>query len=183
MVSLFSANVQRLFGPAVVLLVLVGCGATDSGPQSLESVTNSLGMRFMIVPAGTFRMGSNSGSANERPVHEVTLSQSFGLGVTEVTEQQYTAVMGKNPNFNSPANAINSLSWNQANEFCQRLSMLPEEKAAGRVYRLPTEAEWEYAARSGTTEDFWTGGGTTPSTAIGGTYDTNTCNANIYIFG
>jgi len=145
-----SVLAQKHIGFVTLVLFVAGCGSTDSGPQSLEAVTNSIGMPFLIVPAGKFRMGSNSGGANERPMHEVTLSQPFGLGVTEVTEEQYTTVMGKNPRFSSPGNAINSLSWNEANEFCQRLSMLPEEKAAGRVYRLPTEAEWEYACRAGT---------------------------------
>ncbi|MCP4941689.1 MAG: formylglycine-generating enzyme family protein [Planctomycetaceae bacterium] len=145
-----TAFAQKYIGLTIVLLFVGGCGSTDSGPKTLETVTNSIGMPFLVVPPGKFRMGSNSGSANERPIHEVTISQPFGLGVTEVTQQQYTTVMGKNPNFTSPANAINSLSWNQANEFCQRLSMLPEEKAAGRIYRLPTEAEWEYACRAGT---------------------------------
>ncbi len=98
-------------------------------------------MPFLVFPPGKFRMGANSGSANESPIHEVTISQRFGLVVTEVTQQQSTTVMGKNTNFTSPAHAINSLSWNQANEFCQRLSMLPEEKAEGRIYRLPTDAE------------------------------------------
>ena len=134
----------------LMFLLLAGCGSADKNPIVLEGVTNSIGMSFLVVPPGKFRMGSNRGGENERPIHEVTISRAYGLGVTEVTEQQYTTVMGKSPGLEKPANAINSLSWNQANEFCQRLSELPEEKAAGRVYRLPTEAEWEYACRAGT---------------------------------
>ena len=133
-----------------LFLVTPGCSSTDSDTHSLESVTNSIGMEFLMVPAGKFRMGANAGSANEMPIHEVTLSKPFGLGIAEVTEQQYTTVMGESPRFSNPTNAINSLSWNQANEFCLRLSDLPAEKAAGRIYRLPTEAEWEYACRAGT---------------------------------
>lgn len=133
-----------------LILFTTGCSSTDSATQALDSVTNSIGMEFLVVPPGKFRMGSNSGGKNELPIHEVELSAAFGLGVTEVTEQQYTTVMGKSPKFSNPDNAINSLSWNQATEFCQRLSDLPDEKAAGRVYRLPTEAEWEYACRAGT---------------------------------
>lgn len=142
--------VHRCLALSTLVLFVAGCGSTDSGSQPLEAVTNSIGMPLLVIPAGKFRMGSNRGGENERPIHEVTISQPYGLGVTEVTEAQYTTVMGKDPSLTNPANAINSLSWNQANEFCQRLSMLPEEKSAGRVYRLPTEAEWEYACRAGT---------------------------------
>ncbi|HBV64996.1 MAG TPA: hypothetical protein DEF45_18470, partial [Rhodopirellula sp.] len=85
-----NANPHKPIGMVTLMLLLAGCGSTDSSPQSLEPVTNSIGMPFLIVPPGTFRMGSNSGSANERPVHEVTISKPFALGVTEVTEQQYT---------------------------------------------------------------------------------------------
>ena len=103
MAYLFPANARKQASLVTLMVLLAGCGSTDSRPQALESFTNSIGMRFLIVPSGTFSMGSNSGSANERPVHEVTLSQPFGLGVTEVTEEQYTTVMGKNPKFASPA--------------------------------------------------------------------------------
>ena len=116
----------------LMFLLLAGCGSADKNPIVLEGVTNSIGMSFLVVPPGKFRMGSNRGGENERPIHEVTISRAYGLGVTEVTEQQYTTVMGKSPGLEKPANAINSLSWNQANEFCQRLSELPEEKAAGQ---------------------------------------------------
>lgn len=141
---------RKQFVLCVFALLLTGCGSGEPASKSLDSVTNSIGMRFLIVPPGEFRMGSTSGSQNERPVHQVSLTQAYGLGATEVTEEQYTTVMGKSSSLSNPANAINSLTWSQANEFCQRLSDLPEEKAAGRIYRLPTEAEWEYACRAGT---------------------------------
>ena len=136
------------------MLTLVGCGGSDSGPKSLESVTNSIGMEMLIVPGGKFQMGSRRGDVRELPVHEVTISKPYGLGRTEVTEEQYQAVMGKQPKLSKPDCAVDSLTWAQASEFCKRLSNLPAEKAAGRSYRLPTEAEWEYACRAGTTTTY-----------------------------
>ena len=139
---------------ATLISLLGGCSSSETVPQNLETVTNSIGMSFLMVPSGKFQMGSTGGDAREMPVHEVTISKDYGLGTMEVTEQQYETVMGKTPNLSKPDNAINSLSWSQAHEFCQRLSELPEEKAAGRKYRLPTEAEWEYACRAGTTSAY-----------------------------
>jgi formylglycine-generating enzyme required for sulfatase activity len=89
--------------------------------------------------------------------HEVTISKNYYLGVTEVTQGQYEKVMGKNPSWfqgnkiqgDNSNHPVELVSWEDAIEFCKKLSDLPEEKAAGRVYRLPTEAEWEYACRAG----------------------------------
>jgi formylglycine-generating enzyme required for sulfatase activity len=82
----------------------------------------------------------------------VTLTKPFELGVYEVTQEQYEKVKGTNPSSSKgPQNPVEKVSWEDAVEFCRKLSELPEEKAAGRVYRLPTEAEWEYACRAGTT--------------------------------
>jgi hypothetical protein len=87
--------------------------------------------------------------------HKVTLTKPFYLGVYEVTQQQYEKVMGKNPTrFKGAKNPVDSMTWTEAVEFCRRLSVLPEEKAAGHVYRLPTEAEWEYSCRAGTTTKY-----------------------------
>jgi formylglycine-generating enzyme required for sulfatase activity len=123
------------------------------GAASLPSVVNSIGQRLVTIPAGRFMMGSEQGDDDERPVHEVTLSKPFGMSTTEVTQGQWKALMGTEPwkgkdyvteGGNYPATYI---SWDEAVEFCRRLSAMPEERAAGRVYRLPTEAEWEYACR------------------------------------
>ena len=82
----------------------------------------------------------------------MTLTRPFYMGVYEVTQHQYERVMRKNPShFKGPQNPVENISWDDAVTFCLTLSALPEEKAAGRVYRLPTEAEWEYACRAGTT--------------------------------
>jgi formylglycine-generating enzyme required for sulfatase activity len=89
------------------------------------------------------------------PVHEVTITRPFKLGVYEVTQEQYQKVMGANPSsFKGPNNPAENMNSETAIEFCRRLSELPEEKAAGHTYRLPTEAEWEYACRAGTTTKY-----------------------------
>ena len=110
-------------------------------------------MKLALIPAGKFMMGSPSGEANrsgEEPQHEVTISKPFYMGVTEVTQAQYEAVMGTNPsNFKGATNPVETVSWNDAAEFCKKLS-----EKTGKTLRLPTEAEWEYACRAGTKTAF-----------------------------
>ncbi|MEY4568040.1 MAG: hypothetical protein RLY14_3010, partial [Planctomycetota bacterium] len=111
-----------------------------------EGITNTVGMELKLIQPGTFVMGEGDLS------HSVTLSKPFYLGVHEVTQRQYEIIMGSNPsNFKGSRNPVDQVSWDDAVEFCRKLSNLPEEKAAGRVYRLPTEAEWEYSSRAGAT--------------------------------
>jgi formylglycine-generating enzyme required for sulfatase activity len=118
-----------------------------------DPVVNSIGMRFVPIPAGTFTMGE--GEEAHLEAHQVTLAQAFHLGVYEVTQAQYERVMGTNPSdFKGGQNPVEMVSWDDAVEFCRKLSELPEEKAAGYIYRLPTEAEWEYACRAGTTTKY-----------------------------
>lgn len=112
--------------------------------------TNSVGMQFMKIPAGSFLMGANPklGVAleEESPMHEVILSKSFYMGKYEVTQAQWQAVMGENPSFYQGADRpVEYVSWNDVNLFCAKLN----ELEGHRRYRLPTEAEWEYAARAG----------------------------------
>ena len=113
------------------------------------TVTNSIGMTFVLIPPGEFRMGSDDKDANqdERPVHTVRLTQAFYLGKYEVTQGQWQAVMGKNPSrFTGDTNRpVEQVSWDDVQEFIRRLNA----REGGAQYRLPTEAEWEYAARAG----------------------------------
>jgi formylglycine-generating enzyme required for sulfatase activity len=102
-------------------------------------------MRFVPISTGTFTMGEG------KTAHQVTLTQAFHLGQHEVTQEQYESVMGTNPSKSKgPQNPVENVSWADAVEFCRKLSAMPAEKKAGYVYRLPTEAEWEYACRAGT---------------------------------
>ena len=120
-----------------------------------EGVTkNSIGMAFKLLQGGTFTMGSASHTrlSHEHPHHQVTLTQPFELGVYAVTQEQYKRLMGRTPShFKGPQNPVEQVDWDDAVEFCRKLSALPDEKSASYVYRLPTEAEWEYACRAGTT--------------------------------
>ena len=145
---------MNLFKCAVVCVaVFATCGCEQgqpTAPAPLPESATSIGMEFKLIPAGTFTMGDASGWDNETP-HEVTLTKPFKMGVHEVTQAQYEQVMGVNPSkFKGADNPVETVSWYDAIAFCRRLSALPTEKAAGNVYRLPTEAEWEYACRAGT---------------------------------
>jgi formylglycine-generating enzyme required for sulfatase activity len=118
----------------------------DKLTQSAPVLVNSIGMKLRFVPAGRFQMGVGEESVT------VTLTKPFFIGVYEVTQEEYERVMGTNPSYYKGAsNPVEKISWIDATEFCRRLSASPEEKRAGRSYRLPTEAEWEYACRAGTT--------------------------------
>jgi len=124
---------------------------------SITIVSGDLGVRldslqFELIPAGSFEMGSIR-AAEERPVHSVTITQPFYMQKTEVTQAQWRFVMGENPSrFSSCGDTcpIEAVNWDDIQEFIARLN----QAAPGMNYRLPTEAEWEYAARAGTTGDY-----------------------------
>ena len=130
-------------------------GSDEPSAKAGVSIVNSIGMRFVPIQAGTFTMGVLKYEGEDQKAHQVTLTQAFELGVYEVTQEQYEKVMGTNPsNFKGPQNPVEKVSWDDAVEFCRKLSELPAEKKAGYVYRLPTEAEREYACRAGTTTTY-----------------------------
>jgi eukaryotic-like serine/threonine-protein kinase len=105
---------------------------------------------FVLIPAGEFLMGEDKND-DEKPVHKVTISRSFEMGKYEVTQAKWEAVMGNNPsNFKGEALPVEQVSWSDAQEFIKKLNA----KNDGYTYRLPTEAEWEYACRAGTTGDY-----------------------------
>jgi formylglycine-generating enzyme required for sulfatase activity len=135
-------------------------------------IENSIGMKLVLIPAGKFKMGVPDGEAeaqaDEKPQHEVEVGRDFYLSKFEVTQEQYWKVMGYNPSWFSATGEgrakvkgmdtkdfpVENVSWKEAKEFCRKLSELPGEKAKGRKYDLPTEAEWEYACRARTQTPF-----------------------------
>ena len=150
----------------ILALILFGLSTgIGFGQEVTVELTNSIGMKLLLIPKGSFMMGSSETEKerdSDEVQHEVMLSKDFYLGVTEVTQAQYQKVMSENPSeiqdgktkgdrSNHP---VEQISWEEAVKFCQRMSDLPDEKKAGRVYRLPTEAEWEYACRAGSKATF-----------------------------
>jgi len=136
----------------VFALLLVACGKSHSpaSPKVPNIDIATLGLTFARIPAGSFDMGSDSSkSFDQNPVHRVTISRSFELQTTEVTQAQWTAVMGSNPShFQGESLPVDQVSWNDVQEFIGKLNAIDP----GKNYRLPTEAAWEYACRAGTTE-------------------------------
>ena len=110
--------------------------------------TNGIGMEFVLIQPGEFQMGADNITPREKPVHQVTISRAFYLGKYEVTQAQWRRVMGNNPSrfSNCYLCPVERVSWEDVQTFIDRLNA-HEERAS---YRLPTEAEWEYAARAGT---------------------------------
>ncbi len=125
-----------------------------------RTFTNSHGMEFVLIPAGSFIMGSPSNEAgrdNHERQHQVTLTKEFYIQTTELTQWQWKAVMGGNPSWFSDCGddcPVEKVSWDDVQEFIRRLN----QKEGIDKYRLPTEAEWEYAARAGSTTAFANGG-------------------------
>jgi len=114
-------------------------------------------MDFVLIPAGEFDMGSPDSEEDrgddEGPVHRVKMSKPFYMGKFPVTQEQYLAIIGKNPSHFSGKNLpVEEVSWDDSVEFCEKLS-----RKDGKTYRLPTEGEWEYACRAGTRTPFHTG--------------------------
>ncbi len=165
------------------LFVLLASAATHE-----PEVVNSIGMHFVPLKAGEFLRGSADEDAeaddDERPQRHVRITRPFALGRYEVSQREYQTVMGENPSWfsatgggrSSPFSSVDAaayddrpvemVSWEEAVDFCRRLSALPAERAAGRKYRLPTEAEWEYAARAGGSARYGNTDALSPSDAV-----------------
>jgi len=135
-----------------------------SGPfaDPFGAVTNSIGMKLVPLPVGEFLMGSPEdcplGDSEEEFQHRVRITRPFLMSMHQVTQAEYERITGENPSrFKGSDLPVEHLRWQDAMRFCEKLSLWPAEQAAGRRYRLPTEAEWEYACRAGTTTPFNTG--------------------------
>ena len=158
---------QALGSQSVRLVATNALGASSLTRASLIVVgVPNPALNMVPVPAGSFSMGS-SASANQQPVHNVTISRSFWMGRFEVTQSEYQSIMGNNPAYyqgvnwpNSGSRPVEKVTWQNAVDYCHILTTL--ESSSGRVpagyqYRLPTEAEWEYCCRAGTTTPWSTG--------------------------
>jgi formylglycine-generating enzyme required for sulfatase activity len=155
-------KISKILG-AVVGVIVVGLGISffqGRGPSKM--ITNSIGMEFALIPAGEFMMGCSDGdsdcSNDEKPQHKVSISKSFYMGKYEVTQGQWKRVMGNNPSYfqNCGENCpVEQVSWNDVQDFIKKLC--ESEKMNPCKYRLPTEAEWEYAARAGARTELYNG--------------------------
>ena len=168
-------------------LLMVGCGeeakkeavqeeAPKEAPFAIKPGENftvpDLNLTMIWVEPGTFMMGSpvsEAGRIQNEIQHQVTLTKGFYLGKYEVTQAQWSRVMGNTPSFFKGADKpVEQVSWNDAVEFCKKLTEM--EKEAGRIpqgmsYKLPTEAQWEYACRAGTSTMYWWGDSISSSNA------------------
>ncbi len=162
----------------LISILIIGVFFCSPALRAAEPITNSLGMKLMRIEPGTFTMGQDGPPLedylrqkrfgemhkdfdridfDEKPAHQVTITQPFQIGVTEVTVAQYRQFdpeFKKNDPKSKPADddAVTGVTWDKAVAFCEWLT-----KKEGKTYRLPTEAEWEYACRAGTTTLFHTG--------------------------
>jgi formylglycine-generating enzyme required for sulfatase activity len=153
--------VSGLFALALLALLATLPGRADNtDPEPPGTIKNSIGMQFAYIPRGKFMMGADKDEQgrtdDELPRHEVEITKSFNMGIHEVTQKQFKEVMGRNPSHYTGNDdfPVESVTWSDAVDFCKKLSELATEKKAGRKYRLPTEAEWEYACRATTTTPY-----------------------------
>ncbi|NEQ35207.1 MAG: SUMF1/EgtB/PvdO family nonheme iron enzyme [Okeania sp. SIO3I5] len=141
-----------------------------SARQKIEDLGNGIKLEIVYIPGGSFIMGSPDNEEgreeNESPQHEVTL-QPFYMSKYPITQEQYQVLMGQNPShFQGENRPVESVSWYDAIEFCKKLS-----RKTGKIYRLPSESQWEYACRAGTTTPFYFGETITSSELVN--YDGN----------
>jgi formylglycine-generating enzyme required for sulfatase activity len=157
----FLCNLKRGLGVSTHDLAMVHYVRFD--PRQLVdpsgTIINSIGMKLVPISAGEFMMGGREGeegySAEEERLHRIRITRPFLIGMFQVTQCEYATVTGKNPSrFHGKTRPVERVSWQEATEFCRKLSERPAEKSAGRSYRLPSEAEWEYACRAGTSTSF-----------------------------
>ena len=128
----------------LLAFALVAAVAWLPGQKAARSVAPTI--EVARIPAGTFVMGSDV-ETDEVPAHRVTITHPFSIGKYEITQAQWRAVMGRNPSrFSGDSLPVERVTWDEADAFCRRLSAM-----TGKAYRLPTEAEWEYACRAGAT--------------------------------
>jgi formylglycine-generating enzyme required for sulfatase activity len=130
--------------------VPVAASAPVAGAGKVIDLGNGVKLEMVLIPAGRFTMGSDKGDSGENPVHEVWITKPFYFGKYEVTQEQWQAVMANNPSkFKGAKRPVETVSWDECREFIRKLNGLGQG-----TFRLPTEAEWEYACRAGSTTVF-----------------------------
>lgn len=138
------AGIQLIVGLVVIIVLLVIFGGSGKRINLAQGVS----LDMVKIEAGSFTMGDAGGDRSETP-HRVTITKDYYLGKTEVTQAQWRAVMGNNPSeFKGDNLPVDSVSWDDAIEFCDKLNRMGKAPK-GYKFTLPTEAQWEYAARGG----------------------------------
>jgi formylglycine-generating enzyme required for sulfatase activity len=146
---------KYIFLFAAPLIAAAGCA--ERQVETPHVITNSIGMKLVLIPAGEFLMGSPEGENGRHyfagPQHRVKITKEFYMGTTEVTQAQWKVIMGYNPSdFIGDDLPVESVSWDECQTFLKILSA-----KEGKKYRLPTEAEWEYACRAGSPTKYYFG--------------------------
>ena len=150
----------------IIISVLIVITSMAFGQINFTESINGVSFEMIAVNGGTFQMGSDKGNDNEKPIHSITLID-FTIGKTEVTQAIWQAVMGNNPsNFKGDDLPVENVSWNDIQRFITALN-----QKTGKTYRLPTEAEWEYAARGGIQNNGYEYAGSNTLADVGWYYD------------
>lgn len=154
---LFTANPALSYVPDDLDFVPMGADAVGGAPSGRTYTVPSINYKMVYISPGTFMMGSPSSEPKrdkDEKQHRVTLTKGFYMGATEITQGQWRKIMGNNPSyFKGDNRPVEKVSWNDCREFIRKLN----RQEGGNKYRLPTEAEWEYTCRAGTTIPFSTG--------------------------
>jgi formylglycine-generating enzyme required for sulfatase activity len=182
---------------ACVAMITIGTffspAVTHADDKQAAALLKRFAEEFVAITPGearfpaTFEMGDDNGAPSERPKHNVTMSAPFAMGKYEVSQDLYGAVMGSNPSrWKGPRNSVEMMSWDDANAFCSKITLLLRSQKLiheTEVIRLPTEAEWEYCCRAGTTTRYSFGdlaqqnGDVSPKASILSEYGWHTGNA------
>jgi formylglycine-generating enzyme required for sulfatase activity len=152
-------KIVRIYRVALDAVAPQLAAAVTADEKAAIEIGGGVRFDFVLIRPGTFTMGSVDGESDEQPMHSVTITRPFYLGTVEVTQRQWAQAMDADPSrFKGADMPVDSVSWYDCREFLKKLN----EISPGHDFRLPTEAEWEYACRAGTTTRYWFGGDDMP---------------------